>query len=87
MHNKAWFVYIVECADGTLYTGVTTDIERRMDEHNSDRLGAKYTSARRPVNLRYSERCDDRSFACKREAEIKKLKRNQKWAVINSLNS
>ena len=51
-----WFVYILECADGSLYTGITTDLERRVSEHNEGKLGARYTRARRPVKLRYSAR-------------------------------
>ncbi|BBB25588.1 GIY-YIG nuclease family protein [Amphritea japonica] len=80
-----WCVYIVRCADGSLYTGVTTDSVRRVIEHNqNDRLGAKYTRARRPVNLVYQEPCDNRSDACKREAEIKKLSRQRKITLITA---
>lgn len=78
-----WFVYILECADRTLYTGVTTDLQRRLDEHNhNDRLGAKYTRVRRPVSLQYHETCTDRSHACQREAAIKKLSRRAKLRLI-----
>lgn len=74
-----WFVYIIECKDQTLYTGITTDLVRRLAEHNvSDKLGAKYTRIRRPVLLVHSETCSDRSEACKREIQIKKLTRLQK---------
>ena len=71
------YVYILECADGTLYTGYTTDVARRLIEHNTGRggKGARYTAARLPVRLRYSEVCPTRSLALKREAEIKKLTR------------
>lgn len=78
-----WFVYILECADSTLYTGVTTDLQRRLSEHNhNDRLGAKYTRVRRPVSLQYHERCTGRSHACRREAAIKKLSRRAKLRLI-----
>ncbi|GGK75855.1 GIY-YIG nuclease family protein [Amphritea balenae] len=78
-----WNVYILECADKTLYTGITVDPVRRIKEHNeSDRLGAKYTRTRRPVSLVYQESCNDRSSACKREAAIKKLSRRAKQALI-----
>ncbi len=73
-----WHIYIAKCADGTLYTGITTDIERRMREHNSDTVGAKYTRARRPLTLVYTEDCETRSEASKREACIKKLSRSEK---------
>ncbi len=80
-----WRVYMVQCADRTLYTGVTTDLERRVEEHNSDnQKGAKYTRARRPVALVYSENCNDRASACKREAALKQLTRQQKLALINA---
>ena len=86
--NKAcavWFVYIVQCQDKSLYTGVCTDVERRVDEHNNDdKKAARYTRARRPVALRYQESRLNRSDACKREAVIKKLTRNQKLSLIAS---
>ncbi|PCI29982.1 endonuclease [Candidatus Wolfebacteria bacterium] len=76
------FVYILKCADDTLYTGYTTDIERRVIEHNEDIKGAKYTKARRPVKLVYYESFDSRSDATKREAEIKRLTRKGKLELI-----
>ncbi len=83
--NPAWFVYLVQCKDGSLYTGVSTDVKRRVQEHNgSDKKGARYTRARRPVTLRYLENCANRSEACKREAAIKKLTRSQKFSLIES---
>lgn len=66
------------CADTTLYTGITTDLKRRVDEHNTAPKGAKYTSARRPVKLIYSKVCKDRSEASKEEARIKKLTKQEK---------
>ncbi len=80
-----WFVYIVRCADESLYTGVATDVARRVVEHNhSDQLGARYTRSRRPVNLVYQEVCEDRSQACKREYAIKQLSRHKKLALIQA---
>jgi len=73
-----WWVYIVECVDNSLYTGITTNIDRRIKEHNTSNKGAKYTRSRRPVSLVYKESCENRSIASKREYEIKKLKRADK---------
>lgn len=80
-----WYTYILRCADSSLYTGVTTDLNRRLQEHNQDnKKGARYTKVRRPVTLVYQEICTDRSSACKREAAIKKLTRQQKLQLIHS---
>lgn len=76
------YVYMLQCADGTLYTGITTDMNRRIEEHNSSPLGAKYTKARRPVLLVWSEECETRSDASKRERQIKKLTREEKVQLI-----
>jgi putative endonuclease len=73
-----YFVYILQCCDGTLYTGITSDLERRIKEHNNSKLGAKYTKARRPVELIYSKEFTDRSTALIEEARIKKLPRDKK---------
>ena len=78
----SYFIYIVKCSDSTLYTGITKDIERRLDEHNNSDKGAKYTKVRRPVQLVYSEESEDRSSASKREYEIKKYTRTQKLELI-----
>jgi putative endonuclease len=78
-----WWVYIVRCADGTLYTGVTTDLERRMGEHNGTGLAARYTRGRQPVALAYTEEAADRSTALKREAALKKLPRAAKETLIS----
>jgi len=75
------FVYLLKCADGTLYTGWTTNLERRLGEHNAGR-GARYTRARRPVTLAYSEQVADRSAALRREAEIRRLRRSDKLELI-----
>jgi len=77
-----YFVYILRCSDDTLYTGITTELQRRVDEHNHSDKGAKYTKIRRPVMLVYSEVYEDRSSASKREYAIKKLSRNQKIELI-----
>lgn len=78
----AWFVYMVRCADGSLYTGVATDLERRLTEHNAGR-GAKYTRGRTPVLLVYRERCRDRSGAVRRELIIKRMTRADKLLLID----
>jgi len=78
-----YYVYIVKCSDATLYTGITTDLTRRLDEHNNSPKGAKYTKVRRPVELVYSEKHEDRSSASKREYIIKKLSRMKKEALID----
>lgn len=80
----SYFVYIVQCSDDTLYTGIATDVKRRVEEHNSSKKGAKYTKVRRPVKLVYSETAQDRSSATKREIEIKKLSREKKLELINA---
>lgn len=79
-----YFVYILSCSDGTLYTGITMDVKRRLDEHNHSDKGAKYTKARRPLTLVYTESCADKSEALKREIKIKKLSRIQKEALVKS---
>jgi len=78
-----WKVYIVKCNDGTLYTGITTDLKKREKEHNDSKLGAKYTKLRRPVELVYFENADDRVDASKREYAIKQLSRKEKLELID----
>jgi putative endonuclease len=80
-----WFVYIVRCADGSLYTGITIDLKRRIHEHNNDTRAAAYTRGRRPVELVYEESCQTRSQATKREYQIKQLTRKKKEALIKIL--
>ena len=80
----SYFIYILRCNDDTLYTGITIDIDRRVNEHNNSEKGAKYTKIRRPVVLVYSEASQDRSSASKREYEIKKLSRSKKLELINA---
>ncbi len=78
-----WSVYILRCSDRSFYTGITTDLSRRLDEHNGDdRLAARYTRSRRPVVLVYSEKCDNRRAALQREYAIKQMKRSDKEALI-----
>ena len=83
LYNEAMYhLYILECADKTLYTGITTDLARRMVEHNGAKLGAKYTFARRPVKLVYCQKFKNRSTVSKAEARIKKLKKSEKLELI-----
>ncbi len=77
-----WKVYIVKCADGTLYTGITTDLDRRISEHNDSDKGAKYTRGRSPVELMYSADFEDKSGASKEEYRIKQLSRDEKLELI-----
>lgn len=77
----AWYVYMLRCGDGSLYTGSTTDVERRLREHQGG-TGARYTRSRPPVTLAYTEEAPDRSAAQRREAAIKKLPRVQKLKLI-----
>jgi putative endonuclease len=82
---KRWRVYLVRCADGTLYTGVAIDVARRVAQHNgAGANGARYTRARRPVKLVYQEHAANRSAACKREYRIKQLTRREKLALIRA---
>jgi len=80
----SYFVYMLQCNDNTLYTGITVDVKRRVQEHNSSPKGAKYTRVRRPVELVYVEESGDRSSASKREYIIKNMKKKQKLELINS---
>ena len=77
-----WYVYILRCVDDTLYTGITTDVEKRVLTHNTAKTGAKYTKMRRPVELVYQEPQPDRSSAAKREWEVKQLSRPDKLILI-----
>ncbi|MFA7209322.1 MAG: GIY-YIG nuclease family protein [Parcubacteria group bacterium] len=79
-----YYLYMLICRDGTIYTGITVDLERRIAEHNDSKLGAKYTSARRPVRLVYSKKFKNRSAASKEEARVKKMFREKKLELINS---
>lgn len=77
-----WYVYILTCSGKTLYTGITTDLKRRVNEHNDSKLGAKYTRTRRPVKLVYSCRVKNKSSAAKLEWHIKKMTRQEKMELI-----
>lgn len=80
-----WFSYLVECADGSLYCGVTNNLTRRLKQHNGELVGgAKYTSARRPVCLKANWPHQDRAEASRHEYQVKQLTREQKWALIAS---
>jgi len=82
-NKPQWFVYMLRCADSTLYTGITTDIERRVVEHNSSLLGAKYTRARRPVSLVYQMQLETRALAAKEEYAIKRLSKSKKEVLVS----
>ena len=76
-----WFVYILNCADGTLYTGITNDLDRRIKAHNAG-TASKYTRVRRPVSIVYSEEVETKGDALRRELQIKRLTRSGKMAII-----
>jgi putative endonuclease len=78
-----WLMYVAECSDGSYYTGITTDMTRRLNEHNRTKRGAKYTRSRRPVRLIYFESHENRSEASRAEAAFKKLTRKKKEAYID----
>ena len=82
---KPWYVYMLRCADDSLYTGITTDLQRRLQQHNGEPAckGAKYTRSRRPVELVYYEQAADRSSAASREIEIKGLDKSAKLKLVN----
>lgn len=82
--EKSWYVYIVQCYDSTLYTGITTDLARRVSEHNSSKKGAKYTRNRQPVILVYQETVPTRAAAASREYTIKKMTATIKKKLIAS---
>lgn len=77
-----WLVYMIEADDGSLYTGVTTNMERRFQEHTAGPRGARYFAGRAPVRVVYQEAAASRSEACRREAQIKKLSRQQKLGLL-----
>ncbi len=78
-----WYLYILRCKDDSLYTGITTDVEKRLEAHRSGK-GAKYTRGRGPLELVYREECGDHSAALKRELEIKALSREEKLKLIQN---
>lgn len=82
MTEKKWYLYILRCGDGSLYTGITTDVEGRLSQHRSGK-GAKYTRGRGPLEVVYTEECEDHSAALKRELAVKALPREEKEKLIN----
>ena len=82
--NGIWHIYMVRCSDGTLYTGITNDLKKRIEAHNSAKDGARYTRSRRPVKLVYSEQVRSKSAAASLEYRIKKLPRAKKMRMIKS---
>ena len=81
-----WYLYILKCGDGTLYTGITNDLEKRLEAHRSGK-GAKYTRGRGPLELMYRESCDSHGDALRREHSVKRLSREEKLALISKRKS
>lgn len=81
--EKEWVLYMLRCRDGSLYTGITNNLEKRLEAHRSGK-GAKYTRGRGPLELVYTEKCEDKSAALKREVEVKKLSRDEKIQLIGA---
>ena len=79
--ESSWYLYIMRCGDGSLYTGITTDVEKRLEVHRSGK-GAKYTRGRGPLALIYRERCGSHSDALKRERQIKAMSREEKLRMV-----
>lgn len=77
-----WYVYLMRCSDNSLYAGITTDLTRRLNEHNNSKLAAKYTRIRRPVSLAYAESSENRSLASKREYQLRKLSKAKKEQLV-----
>jgi putative endonuclease len=82
--NEPWFLYILECNDGSFYTGVTKDLDRRVSEHNAGKA-SRYTRIRLPVTLRYHEKCSGRAAALVRECEVKGYSRKKKEELVGSI--
>ena len=80
-----WYVYMIEASDGSLYTGITTDVQRRFKEHCSPEKGARFFRGRQPVKVVYTESHPDRSSALRRESAIKNLSRNEKIGLISQV--
>ena len=81
MTEKKWFLYILRCGDGSLYTGITTDVAARLEQHRSGK-GAKYTRGRGPLEVVYTESCEDHSAALKRELAVKAMPREEKEKML-----
>ncbi len=84
--SNTWYVYLLRCSDNSLYAGITTDLTRRLAEHNSSKLGAKYTRCRRPVELAYVEGVEGRSTASKKEYQIRKLSKLKKEQLVTDFS-
>ncbi len=82
--DTLWYVYLLRCNDNSLYAGITTNIERRLHQHNHTKLGAKYTRAKRPVTLAFIETAVDKSAAGKREYQLRKLTKIQKEQLVSA---
>mgnify|MGYP000412741770 CR=1 FL=1 len=82
--SKVWYVYFLRCNDNSLYAGITTDIKRRLHQHNNTKLGAKYTRAKRPVTLVFLEESLNKSTASKREYQLRRLTKNQKELLVSA---
>lgn len=80
--DRPWYVYLLSCRDGSLYCGMTRDLDRRLSQHNRGRAGAKYTRARRPVSLVYAREFPDRASAARFEYQLKQLDRTQKLKLL-----
>ncbi|WP_343816208.1 GIY-YIG nuclease family protein [Colwellia asteriadis] len=81
--QTTWWVYLLRCNDNSLYTGITTDVSRRLHEHNTSKLGAKYTRAKRPVTLAYQEEALNKSTAASREYQLRKLTKQKKEHLVD----
>ena len=79
--EKKWYLYVLRCGDGTLYTGITTDVQARFSQHQAGK-GAKYTRGRGPLEVVYTEECEDHSAALKRELAVKALSREEKEKML-----
>ena len=82
--NNTWYVYLLRCKDNSLYAGITTDISRRLHQHNHTKLGAKYTRAKRPVTLVFLETASNKSTASKREYQLRKLTKTHKEELVST---
>lgn len=83
--EQIWYLYILRCRDGSLYTGITTDVQKRLEVHRSGK-GAKYTRGRGPLELVYSEKCGSHSEALKRELQIKGMTKEEKQQLVTAAN-
>ena len=81
----SWYAYMIRCSDGSLYAGVTTDVERRFKEHKESKKGSKYARAKIPLRVVYVEPCSTRSNAQKREAVLKKMKKEEKELLVKKM--